>query len=126
MTCTCKHEFCYQCGETWDTVAGVRSTGCELFEHNRLLDAAERRAVANVPRNNINYEEELRRQMHNLENHEDCAHRFESAYSGDMTCGTCAWTADQYIYRCRHCDTNKCGRCRRNRAEGATGEFRCY
>lgn len=47
MRCTsCRHDFCYLCLTPWNTTRGLCSAGrCELWDEDRLEEAAEKRVL---------------------------------------------------------------------------------
>ena len=47
MRCTsCRHDFCYLCLSPWNTTRGLCSSGrCELWDEDRLEEAAENRVL---------------------------------------------------------------------------------
>ncbi|EWY79541.1 hypothetical protein FOYG_17289 [Fusarium oxysporum NRRL 32931] len=112
MTCHCRAQFCYLCGDRWKTCS------CPQWEEARLIrranvvvdrddnadrmDAAVRQARVEEERANL------------MENHE-CTHETWELRDGDRQCEECHDILPRYIFECRQCHIMACRRCRFNR-----------
>ncbi|KAI8722998.1 RING-type domain-containing protein [Fusarium sp. LHS14.1] len=112
ITCLCRAQFCYVCGESWKTCK------CPQWHEHRLLS----RANAIVDRDNnpdaITERDRallVERERRNLiENHE-CAHVFWEWRRGRHRCEECHDMLPTFIFECRQCHIMVCRRCRLNR-----------
>lgn len=71
MTCICKTEFCYVCGQQWKTCA------CLQWDEDRLLERAEE-VVDNMQAPAVNHhgaedrEDQVARAVQHLREHHEC------------------------------------------------------
>ncbi|CAG9946053.1 unnamed protein product [Clonostachys rosea f. rosea IK726] len=112
ITCLCKAEFCYVCGERWKTCT------CPQWQEERLI----RRANAIVDRANGagRIDERVRqirveRERRNLVENHECTHELWKSRSGPHRCEECHDVLREFIYECRQCHIMACRRCRFNR-----------
>ena len=127
MTCSnCKHEFCFQCLSAWSIENGVSlcSSGCELWDDDRLEQAAEfrvlvedmRRMIRNVELPALARQERLNLAMDGLRQNEECYHDWHeiSGYAGE--CERCGFEMNCYSMACRGgCGGRVCYTCAHHR-----------
>ncbi|OAA64405.1 Zinc finger, C6HC-type [Niveomyces insectorum RCEF 264] len=112
ITCRCKAEFCYKCGEKWKTCP------CDSYDEIHLVAnavaAADREPDAGR-RNAAQRNARVQQIRDYLVDHHDCdPHRWRSR-GGAFQCSECHHHLPEYIYECRHCRILACRRCRYNR-----------
>ncbi|GKU08612.1 unnamed protein product [Fusarium langsethiae] len=112
MTCICRAQFCYVCGERWKTCA------CPQWQEERLM----RRAHDIVNRDdNVNLMDagvrraRVERERANLMANHECTHDSWKSRQGPRQCEECYDVLPVFIYECRQCHTMACRRCRYNR-----------
>ncbi|PHH91063.1 hypothetical protein CDD83_1808 [Cordyceps sp. RAO-2017] len=112
MTCLCRAQFCYLCGEPWKTC------GCPIWDDNRLLSRAQN--LVDRDHRNAQLEMEARAQLIRdaaddlQQNHECERHRWRSL-CGEYQCDECGDEMPSFIYECSRCHILACRRCRFNR-----------
>jgi hypothetical protein len=117
-SCLCKAEFCYACGARWKTCT------CPQWHEDRLYhragQIADREANRNAyarylaqrePPRAVRVEAAARR----LPENNNCRHSRWRYIEGSNDCDLCHETLRDFIFSCRACNLNACGRCRRNR-----------
>ncbi|KAH8928426.1 hypothetical protein BT69DRAFT_1212834, partial [Atractiella rhizophila] len=130
MTCFCKHEFCYVCGEQWKTCQ------CPQWDETRLLERAEEQVRVElgmdpfrpvVPQRqlqqqnaihdafNVRYGARVREAAARLRTNHECAHVSWCLRHGGGNCQSCSKYLDRYLLRCLSCQMLACVRCQRNR-----------
>ncbi|VDC05688.1 unnamed protein product [Peniophora sp. CBMAI 1063] len=114
MTCRCKHQFCYLCGERWKTC------GCPQWDEGRLLTDANRRVVNEhgaqaAVRQPEQHAERVQEAMFQLRTNHACyAHTWAYRHGGGR-CEECSFHLPQFLMRCRNCQLLVCRRCAQNR-----------
>ncbi|KAG8734439.1 hypothetical protein FRC12_018528 [Ceratobasidium sp. 428] len=119
MTCRCKHQFCYLCGQQW------KSCTCPQWDESRLLIQAERRVARNQgtlpptagPAQVVARGVQVNQVVEALRQNHQCAHHMFgfSRQPGPGKCESCGIRIQDTILRCRGCSIQVCVRCRRNR-----------
>ncbi|KAL5458815.1 hypothetical protein PMIN06_003134 [Paraphaeosphaeria minitans] len=120
ITCVCKAQFCYVCGEKWKTCR------CDVADINRIEERAEevvdRDAGEVLPP--VERQRRVARVRNELEQNHECEHpgRFQKLWRHDgyggrrgFQCEMCYDRHWKYILQCRHCFVNVCEECRRHR-----------
>ncbi|KAF2160155.1 hypothetical protein M409DRAFT_29450 [Zasmidium cellare ATCC 36951] len=102
ITCHCRAQFCYVCGERW------RTCRCPQFHEERLLARAEQ--VADREGGNAAELAEQLRQHHECQRGD---HEYERIEGGG-DCDECGEYLRVFIWRCENCHTDICSRCRFN------------
>jgi hypothetical protein len=117
MTCTCKNEFCYNCGADWLP----RGCNCELVDENRLLREQDEHIPANIVgnarANMLNQRVMNAREMIIAE--ENCSHHNSrrtdySFRKNKPKCQLCDRRLNLFGYVC-DCGLKKCIGCHLNR-----------
>ncbi|RMJ16380.1 hypothetical protein CDV36_003924 [Fusarium kuroshium] len=112
ITCKCKAEFCYVCGERWKTCACPHWQEERLYNRaNAIVDRANDAAVINEAARQRRVEQE---RLNLIENHE-CTHERWRGRPGPRECEECLDIMPLFIYECRQCRIMACRRCRYNR-----------
>ncbi|RSL65567.1 hypothetical protein CEP53_003621 [Fusarium sp. AF-6] len=112
ITCKCKAEFCYVCGERWKTCACPHWQEERLYNRaNAIVDRANDAAVINEAARQRRVEQE---RLNLIENHE-CTHERWRGRPGPRECEECLDVMPLFIYECRQCRIMACRRCRYNR-----------
>ncbi|KFA75374.1 hypothetical protein S40288_01978 [Stachybotrys chartarum IBT 40288] len=112
ITCKCRAEFCYECGAKWKTCK------CAHFQEERLIARANVIVDRNPRAANLTAQvrEQMRqREMQNLLQNHECAHRRWIYRGGQHQCEECHHWLPDYIFECNQCHIQACNRCRRNR-----------
>ncbi|KAL2816425.1 hypothetical protein BDW59DRAFT_177361 [Aspergillus cavernicola] len=116
ITCKCRAEFCYVCGETWKTCS------CERWNEQRLVERAQevvdREAIQPLPP--ADRQLRVEQMLEDLRENHECEHpgRFERVFGtsrGHFECEICGDRHRKYILACRRCHVQVCEDCRRNR-----------
>jgi hypothetical protein len=118
MTCTCKHEFCYECGADWIP----RRCSCELFDEERVIRDEDRNIPENIvgiQRVNILHQrvQNARGQMFAEENcfHYSMTRNNSYAYRKNKPrCRLCNRRLNLFGYDCIECGMKKCIGCHLN------------
>ncbi|KAK4695449.1 hypothetical protein P7C71_g2305, partial [Lecanoromycetidae sp. Uapishka_2] len=116
MTCLCRAQFCYLCGNLWKECA------CPQWDEGRLIARAQQvvdrappiaQAGAAVIPNRIRVQQVAAQ----LRDQHECEHegRWRKVMQGDLRCEECFKTLPEYILQCSHCQLRACARCKRNR-----------
>lgn len=128
LSCLCKHDFCYRCGEKWKTCR------CPVWDQDRLLEHGQRIApniapqapqpavpvapaaapahpAVNAAPNQLQQAIDIARDNH------ACVHARFVRESGDdwYECDICGDDYRRWIFQCHACRMLACGHCRRNR-----------
>ncbi|RSL68039.1 hypothetical protein CEP54_002966 [Fusarium duplospermum] len=112
ITCKCKAEFCYVCGERWKTCSCPQWHEERLYNRaNAIVDRANDVAVINEAVRQRRVEQE---RLNLIENHE-CTHERWRGRPGPRECEECLDVMPLFIYECRQCRIMACRRCRFNR-----------
>ncbi|KAM0425475.1 hypothetical protein ACHAPT_009264 [Fusarium lateritium] len=112
ITCICKAEFCYVCGERWKTCRCPQWQEDRLFRRaNVIVDRAGDAGRIDERARQLRVERERRNLM---ENHE-CTHERWKGRPGPRQCEECFDFLPIFIYECRQCHIMACRRCRFNR-----------
>ncbi|KAK4210437.1 hypothetical protein QBC37DRAFT_475004 [Rhypophila decipiens] len=113
ITCRCRAQFCYLCGERWKTCNCAQwqeerlvARANEIVDRNpeaRVLPVPQRQQLVQAARQNL------------LDRHE-CDHpgRFRRL-GGRHTCEMCGGSHKKYILECRRCGVLACQFCRNHR-----------
>lgn len=127
MTCVCRYEFCYECGEKWRVCKGQ----CPLWNERNLIAEEDRRVM--IQEENLGRALHLqeRRVMHQEVQHhnwhgDECHHvgtLFEQTFKKARTkkrrvireCSVCEREVPSHGFRCTSCHVVFCVRCGRNR-----------
>ncbi|RBR26031.1 uncharacterized protein FIESC28_01304 [Fusarium coffeatum] len=138
MTCRCGHKFCYLCAAKWKSCScpysdfvGLLGLGqpAQAAANNGQLPPAwlepevpRREPVprpAPVPpaqRPRETPDQEAARRRRHRERHElfpDCQHRRWRTSRGEwQSCDDCGQFMQEFVFTCRDCDMDACGRCR--------------
>ncbi|XMA13408.1 hypothetical protein WAI453_006199 [Rhynchosporium graminicola] len=111
ITCTCRAEFCYKCGERWKTCQ------CAQWDEHRLYARTEvvvaRRAAVHQPPEQ--QEARFAAVMQDLVERHECDHNSWRWVRGPHECEECRHDLPDYIFECQQCHIQACNRCRRNR-----------
>lgn len=110
-SCSCRHQFCYVCGEDWKTCP------CPQWDEARLLARAQdivNRAPQPAAAQPAQLADRVAEEAQNLLDNHNCNHAYwERADAGD--CEECGWEAPAYTMVCLQCRLQVCRRCMRNR-----------
>ncbi|TVY78384.1 ATP-dependent RNA helicase DEAH11-like chloroplastic protein [Lachnellula suecica] len=106
ITCKCKAEWCYVCGDPWKTCA------CPQWDENMLLDQAQR--VADRQQPGPARQEQVAAVARQLVILHDCEHEEFTKVYGEYECDECSDEMPWYINRCDQCDIEVCNMCRYN------------
>ncbi|CAK1354574.1 uncharacterized protein RHO25_001636 [Cercospora beticola] len=107
MTCRCKAEFCYVCGETW------KNCRCPLYDETRLLEQAQRVAERQQQGGDA---AAVNAVADHLREHHECEHpSYQRVHEPWLVCEDCGDELPYFIYRCRQCLLQQCARCRFHR-----------
>ena len=117
MTCRCKFEFCYVCGERWKTCP------CEVTDQNRLLLEQERLVPENIvgERRARAVAERVREANAVINAEENCDHGSvvrtdDYAYrSNKPKCRQCSRRLNLFGYVCNGCNMKMCIECKLHR-----------
>lgn len=110
-SCYCRAEFCYHCGQKWQTCF------CEIWEEENLV----LRAAQIVDLDNgidIGAQERARRiavAVEFLRQNPHCEHDAWDQINGPHKCDECSYRMPKFRFQCRQCGVQFCQRCRRNR-----------
>ncbi|KAM7183895.1 hypothetical protein V8F33_013304 [Rhypophila sp. PSN 637] len=113
ITCRCRAEFCYECGEIWKTCK------CEQWQEERLIaraneivDRDPEAHVLPVPQR----QQLVQAARQNLLDRHECNHgrKFKKLY-GRHTCEMCGNAYRKFILECRLCGVLACQFCRSHR-----------
>ncbi|KAK3396904.1 hypothetical protein B0T20DRAFT_357038 [Sordaria brevicollis] len=116
ITCLCGAEFCYVCGERWQT---PKACPCELFSEQALMAQAHRHVNRDANGARLPVRERQARvqaaAQYLLQNHE-CVHNGRwTSRRGRHQCEECRDWLPEFIYECQQCRVLACRRCRFNR-----------
>jgi len=108
ITCVCKKEFCYLCGEKWKTCDHAH------WDERNLEYEVENR----IPENNLLERQNLRNQLMNEECVDHNWQRFEvSRRNKKKQCDNCVFFMNLYNFKCLVCRLTVCYVCRFHRLE---------
>ncbi|KAM7213808.1 hypothetical protein V8F06_010804 [Rhypophila decipiens] len=115
ITCRCRAEFCYECGEIWKTCE------CDQWQEERLVARANEIVDRNpeahvlpVPQR----QQLVRAARQNLLERHECDHSGKfRRLEGRYTCEMCSDEHWQYILECRRCGVLACQFCRNHRIQ---------
>jgi IBR domain, a half RING-finger domain/SAM domain (Sterile alpha motif) len=118
MTCRCGHDFCFLCLSEWGPEGRCSSGLCEVWDENRLVEAADQRVQHNVGNRVVAPQERailLQREVDALANNETCHHQWSrQGYSG--YCERCNFELHVYGMQCRSgCGAMVCYTCAHHR-----------
>ncbi|OIW24684.1 hypothetical protein CONLIGDRAFT_102739 [Coniochaeta ligniaria NRRL 30616] len=111
ITCLCKAQFCYVCGQKWGTCT------CPFWDEERLLDRTNvvvNRAAAMRPNAGGDGTAAVERVRRNLVRNAGCRHRDWTFRRGSHQCEECLDVLPVFIFECDGCGLFACGRCRRH------------
>ncbi|KAL8376012.1 hypothetical protein RB595_007224 [Gaeumannomyces hyphopodioides] len=112
MTCVCRAQFCYLCGETWKTCR------CAQWDEGRLVARAEA-IVGRAPRAHLiapaQRERLVAAQVQNQRQNHNCRNHIWRRATGAFNCDQCGQHLREYIFECQQCQVVACRRCRLNR-----------
>ncbi|KAG0003099.1 hypothetical protein BGZ79_001697 [Entomortierella chlamydospora] len=98
ITCICRYEFCYTCGEKW------RTCRCELYPEDELNQILDERIRDNDPA-------PARNRVRNvLRNYYDHAHNWKRRRPYGRVCSVCNLAMPIYCMYCRVCRETRCWR----------------
>ncbi|KZV76498.1 hypothetical protein PENSPDRAFT_741311 [Peniophora sp. CONT] len=114
MTCRCRHQFCYVCGEQWKTCA------CPQWDENRLYADANRRVVNEhgahaAARQPERHAERVQQAADQLRTNHACYDHAWTYRHGEGRCEECSFHLPMFLMRCRNCQLLVCRRCAQNR-----------
>lgn len=110
-SCSCRHQFCYVCGEDWKTCPCPQWDEARLFARAQDIVNREPQAAAAQP---AQLADRVAEEAQNLLDNHNCDHEdWERADAGD--CEECGWEAPTYTMVCLQCRLQVCRRCMRNR-----------
>lgn len=110
MTCHCRAQFCYVCGERWKTCA------CEQWDEDRIVARADQVVEREpAPMDPPRQAARIAAVVPNLGDRHDCEHERWRGVRGEHQCEECYHTLPESIFEIRQCNIRACNRCRRNR-----------
>ncbi|SMR44036.1 unnamed protein product [Zymoseptoria tritici ST99CH_1A5] len=114
ITCHCKAQFCYVCGEPWKTCE------CPQWDEDRLTIRAAEIATRHPNRRLYQPGQAPRRAddpatiaaiAAHLRDHHLCIHEHWQRLEGPHTCEQCGDDLRNFIFECRQCLITRCYRC---------------
>ncbi|KAI0850910.1 hypothetical protein F5Y00DRAFT_251917 [Daldinia vernicosa] len=111
MTCKCRSQFCYICGDPWKTCS------CRHWDEGRIHYRAEEiyRRDHGTDDQMDTRDANIGRIVTNLRENHECGHFSWRYRSGTYRCEECRDTLREYIFECRQCNIMACRMCRYNR-----------
>ncbi|CAG8524448.1 5971_t:CDS:2 [Paraglomus occultum] len=111
MTCICRNEFCYECGEPW------KSCDCPMWDEERLILTATERVRQAQPYLRGHYlADAVDDYRQRLEVEHACRHQWTRIQLDQaQPCANCWFMLKNYTFECRDCLLRVCFTCRYHR-----------